>query len=118
MGNIFYILKIGVITVVLIIFMQINFGQETLENKAENFIRQSSIMEPIRQVADGGFIAAKNLYRNTIEFVDSIVTKQFRSENAPGKRKLIELKRSIAFEKEQEDKRRSSLENNETEDLE
>ena len=119
MGNIFYVLKIGIVTVLVIVIMQINIGQETLENKAENFIRQSSIMEPIRQVADGGFVVAKNLYRKVVESIDSVVTQQFRSENAPGKRKLVELKRSLAFQKEQEQKKENSYsENEESEDLE
>lgn len=119
MGNIFYVLKIGIVTLVIVLIMQINIGQNTVENHAEMFIRKSSILEPVREVAEGGFIVLKNVYRKTASTIDTFVTEQFRSENAPGKRKLFELKRSLAYQKDQEKRlEEQSQENEESEDLE
>lgn len=116
MGNLFYIIKIGLVTFLFVVFMQIQVGQNTIENHAENFIRKSSFMEPVREVAEGGFIAVKNIYRKSLKTIDSFVTKQFRSENSPGQRKLMEIKRSLAYQKEQEKKIESTEESEESED--
>jgi len=115
MSHIFYILKIGLITFIVVLAMQIEVSNRTIENHAEGFIRKSSILEPIRQISEGAFIASKNAYRMTIKTFDSFVTKQFRAENSPGQRKILEIKRSLAYQKEQE---RKIEENEETEDLE
>lgn len=115
MSHIFYVLKIGLITFIVVLVMQIEVSNRTIENHAESFIRKSSILEPIRQISEGAFIASKNAYRITIKTIDSFVTKQFRAENSPGQRKLLEIKRSLAYQKEQE---KQIEENEETEDLE
>lgn len=112
MGHLFYILKIGIATLLLIVFMQIQVSHNTIENHLEGFIRKSSLLEPARDISEGGFIAMKNAYRKTIKTMDSFVTKEFRAENSPGQRKLLEIKRSLAYEKEQEKK----IESNSNED--
>ena len=123
MSHLFYVLKIGIATAIVVLLMQIHIGETTIERHAEQFIRQSSILEPIRQISEGGFILMKNAYRKTMIVVDSFVTKQFRAENSPGQRKLVEIKRSLAFQKEQERKleeqsNNSDYESEESEDLE
>lgn len=119
MSHILYILKIGLITFIVVLAMQIEVSNKTIENHAEGFIKKSSILEPIRQISEGAFIATKNAYRITLNTFDSFVTKQFRAENSPGQRKLIEIKRSLAYQKEQEKKiEEGSYEDEETEDLE
>lgn len=99
MAQLFYILKIGILTFLLVVFMQIEVGQNTIENHADRFIKKSGFMEPVREIAKGGFIVLKNGYRSAVATIDSLVTTQFRAENSPGKRKILELKRSLAFEK-------------------
>ncbi len=116
MSHIFYVIKIAIVTFLFVLVMQIEVGHRSIENHAEGFIRKSSILEPIRQVAEGAFIASKNIYRTGIKTVDSFVTKQFRAENSPGQRKLLEIKRSLAYQKDQEKKIEQSGENEETED--
>lgn len=104
MGHLFYILKIGIATFLLVVFMQIQVSHNTIENHLEGFIRKSSLLEPARQISEGGFIALKNLYRRSIKTADSFVTKQFRAENSPGQRQLLAIKRSWAYQKDQEKK--------------
>jgi hypothetical protein len=102
MGNIFYVLRMILITVVLVVLMQVEVGHKTIENHAEGFIRQSGIMAPARSVAQGGFVFFKVAYHKGSQILDSFFTKNFRNENSPGRRKLVELKRSFRFEKENE----------------
>lgn len=116
MGHLFYILKIGIATFLLIVFMQIQVSHNTIENHVENFIHKSSLLEPARQISEGGFIALKNIYRKSLKTADSFVTKQFRAENSPGQRKLLEIKRSLAYQKDQEKKIESSHEDDYSED--
>ncbi len=120
MGNLFYIVKMILITIALILVMQIEVDHKTIESHAESFIQQSQIMSPVRDIAQGGFRFFKVAYHNVGKTVDSFFTKNFRSENAPGKRKLVELKRSLGFEKEQQvkEEKRRAQENNEDSDLE
>jgi hypothetical protein len=116
MGHLFYVLKIGIATFLIVVLMQIEVGHNTIENHAELFIRKSSLFEPARQIAEGGFIALKVVYRKTLNIADSFVTKQFRAENSPGQRKLLEIKRSLAYQK-QEEKKVESKDYEESEDL-
>jgi len=104
MSHLFYVLKIGVATFLLVIFMQIEVSHNTIENHAEIFIRKSTLLEPIREISEIGFIALKNIYHKSISVADSFVTRQFRAENSPGRRKLLEIKRSLAYQKNQEKK--------------
>jgi hypothetical protein len=112
MGHLFYVIKIGIATFLIVVLMQIEVSHNTIENHAENFIRRSSFFEPARQIAEGGFIALKIMYRKGIAIADSFVTKQFRAENSPGQRKLLEIKRSLAYQKDEERK----IDSKETED--
>jgi hypothetical protein len=115
MGHLFYVIKIGIATFLIVVLMQIEVSHNTIENHAENFIRRSSFFEPAREIAEGGFIAAKNIYRKSLAVADSFVTKQFRAENSPGQRKLLEIKRSLAYQKAQEKKIESNPEETEEE---
>ncbi len=110
MANLFYILKIGILTFLLVVFMQIEVSQNTIENHADSFIKRSGFMEPIRETAKGGFIVLRKAYRTAIAKADLLVTEQFRLENSPGRRKILELKRSLAFEKEQDSKKEAEQE--------
>lgn len=115
MSHLFYVLKIGIATFLVVVLMQIQVGRNTIENHAENYIRKSNLFEPARQVAEGGFIALKIAYRKTLNIADSFVTKQFRAENSPGQRKLLQIKRSLAYQKDEE---RKIERDEESEDLE
>lgn len=113
MGNIFFTIKIAIITIVLILLMQIQVDNKTIEAHIESYVKTSMLISPIREVAHGGFAFFKSGYHWTSKTVDSFFSKNFRSENSPGRRKLTEIKRSLGFKKEQEKKQKTSSENNE-----
>lgn len=104
MGQIGYILKIVIATCIVVVLMQVKVGENTIENHAEKFIRTSSTTAIFRDVAQGGFLVAKTTYHGIAKTVDSFFTKNFRAEESPGRRKLVEVKRSLGFHKEQEKK--------------
>lgn len=109
MGQIFYIIKIAVITFAVVLLMQIKIDETTtVENHVESFIRTSVLTSPIREIAQGGFLLVRNTYHGAIENLNALFTKNFQAENSPGKRKFMELKRSLGFEKEIEKKKESA----------
>ncbi len=105
MGHLGFVLKIGIIAIVLVMLMQIKIGENTIENHAQAFIKSSFLTEPIREVSEGGFVVLRSAYQGSIKLFDSLVSSRFRSDSAPGKRKITEIKRSSSFEKEQEARR-------------
>lgn len=101
MGDIFFFLKMLVFTVVFILMMQIKIGPTTVEQKALHWIHTTSVMKPVHEVAQGGVIAIKSLWKDIVGSIDSNVKRTFNSDSVPGKRSLgIELKRSQAYLKE------------------
>jgi len=97
MGHLSYVFKMLVLTLVVLMLMQLHVGRKTLENHAEEFIRKSSLLEPARDVAKSGFTIFKNAYHTGLRAADTFVTREFKSENSPGRRKIVELKRSLNF---------------------
>lgn len=54
MSDLFFFVKLLVLTVVLVIFMQVQVGNGSLESHAMNWVQTSSIAAPLNTVAQGG----------------------------------------------------------------
>lgn len=65
MFDFLFFIKTLVMTFVLVAFLQVRVGQDTLEWHATHFIQTSAITEPLRQVAIGG----SKLVRDGFNFV-------------------------------------------------
>lgn len=102
MSHLGFVLKVFIATVLVVLIMQIKIGEETVENHAHSFLKTSSILEPLNEVAQGGAALFRSTYKNIIKTFDSLITQKFRSDNSPGKRDIVEVKRSQKYEKEQE----------------
>ncbi|MEQ1876947.1 MAG: hypothetical protein ABL958_09905 [Bdellovibrionia bacterium] len=55
MGDIFFVIKISVITLVLIFLMQIKIGEDTLENRALFALRESPFSGQVQELGAGGW---------------------------------------------------------------
>lgn len=110
MSHIGFVLKIFVLTVVIVLLMQIKVGEQTVENHAHSFLKTSSILAPLNEIAQGGAALFRSTYQGAIKTFDSIVTKKFRSDSSPGKRGLVDVKRSQKYEKDQELKKQAQEE--------
>ncbi len=98
MSEFFYVLKVALATLILIMFMQVKVGSNTIESHFESFVKTSSVTAPVREIAEHGFIAIKGAYTNTVHFLNA---KLFKKSGAPGERSFFALKRNQIYEEEQ-----------------
>lgn len=102
MGNLFFFLKMIVMTVVFLLFLQIKIGQNTLEEKVRVAINNSAVITPLEEVAAGGVKAIEQGWKKLSQLVGHKIKSSFSTENMPGNRSLGEtLKRSQQYLKAQ-----------------
>lgn len=98
MGDLLFVLKMVVYTLVLVIILQVKVGPTTLEQKLHSFTHESQIAGTLQIVAEGAarFIGAQ--YNNFTGHLKSRFINQHSSSQRPGDRlqsKFKELKESI-----------------------
>lgn len=114
MGDIIFVIKMIVYTLVLIILLQVKIGPTTLEQKLYEFTHQSQMAGVAQSMAQGAarFIGVQ--YNNLTGHIKSDFINQHGSAQRPGERlqnKIIELKESINKNwKEHSQKTEESLE--------
>ena len=86
MGDIFFIIRMAVYTVVLVIVMQVKIGPTTIEEKVIDFTHNSSFSETIQKVAEGAVRIIGIGYNKTVQNVESAFSKNHLKENIPGQR--------------------------------
>jgi hypothetical protein len=94
MGDLFFVLRMVFITIALVLTMQIQVNDRTLEERSLAWIRTSPMVEELQKIADAGVIGARRLWGNiTGQFSDGVF-KGFRSEDRPGNRLKATWERS------------------------
>lgn len=103
-SSFFLILKAFVLTIAVILVMQIQVGQTTIERKSEAWLRTSPFVSQLQQVADGGMIVLDKLLgsiHQTLDRSESKSSNSFAQDVEPGKRHLrMKLERSKEYLKE------------------
>lgn len=104
MGDILFVLKMCIYTLVLIVILQVKVGPTTLEQKLYEFTHNSQIAGQLQGVAQGAahFIGVQ--YNHLTGHMKSKYIDQHSSSQRPGNRlesKLKELKDSINSKWEQ-----------------
>lgn len=108
MGDLLFIIKCVALTFVFVLLMQIKIGPLTLEERAIQWTRESAIVAPIREAADGGVVAIRQAWQTVSQSVSSKFNSSLKSENWPGQRTIgIQLERSKAVVEEQARKAQS-----------
>lgn len=108
MGDIFFAIRMLVVTIVIAVLMQIKIGDMTLETHAHSWVQSSSAVESLREIAQGGVRMIRVGYKTVVNLIDAKVGAGFNRDQMAGSRSLsLGLERSAAFEKEQEAKRRA-----------
>ena len=98
MGEIFFSLKMGFLTFVIVMLMQIQIGTQTVEQHSLNWIRTSSITGQLQEVADGGIMALRQMFSFMTKNMNADFFKNFDKENQVGFRHLkTSLTRSGAY---------------------
>ena len=98
MGDLFFIIRMSVYTLIIVLIMQIKIGPQTVEQKVINFTHKSQFAGVIQEVAQGAVAFLGIQYNNIAGKVSTEFFKTHGQEQAPGKRlqsKLQSFKNSI-----------------------
>ncbi len=98
MGDLFFLIKMTIYTVIVVILLQVKVGPTTLEQKLQELTHHSQLAGHIQGVAQGAahFIGVQ--YNRITGHVQSKYIEQHSSSQRPGERlnvKLKELKKSL-----------------------
>ena len=64
MGSLIFVVKSFFITLVVLVLLQIKIGDFTLENRINNFVHTSGVIQPAQQIADGLVRFIRNTWRS------------------------------------------------------
>ncbi len=102
MSELFFIVKSIFLTLVVIILFQVKIGETTLEEKTIYWAQQSSVLQPLHEVAHGGVKVLRESWKVFFGNLNSKFFSSLNTSNMPGKRDLnLSLKRSEAFLRDQ-----------------
>ncbi len=104
MKEVFFVLKVLVITFVVVMLMQIRVGQLTLEERASVLIQDSWLTGQVQNVGDG----LQKVLGQVTGSLGKKVSAVFKKEEAPSERNIIKLERSATYKKEAEAKATAS----------
>ncbi len=85
MGDLFFALRMIIITVVVLFLLQIKVGPLTLEERSMNWVRTSTITSELQTVAHGLSLALTNFFRNST----ALFPKQIQDRAGERFRKFI-----------------------------
>lgn len=96
MKELFFVTKVFIFTIALVLVMQIKVGNSTLENHAHFMIQESVITEQIQVIADG----AAKITRGITRGVSEKFSGMFRKKGEPDSKKRLNLNfaRSEAYQ--------------------
>ena len=104
MDSIFHILRVGILTCVLVLCLQVRWGEATLEDHTMNFLTSSAVIRPIDEVATSVVVFVRNTWSHFTRSLDTNFSNALRKENQPGSRHLnLTLERSKKYVSEKSD---------------
>ncbi len=86
MADVLFVLKSFLVTFILIVLMQIQVGENTIESHAQAWLRESSIVHTLRGVAHGGVKLLSEGYQSVIATLDAKLGNSFNREQMAGMR--------------------------------
>ena len=109
MGEIFFVIKTFVITLVVVLLLQIKIGPQTIDEKIHASIQASQLAAPLEETVKGGVLMLEHGYRKLISLFNHSLKEKINQENAPGNRfNMPEIKRyskEVSEKVEQETKK-------------
>lgn len=97
MRDLFFVFRMVIITFALILTMQVQINNRTIEERSLAWIRTSPYVDELQKIADAGVIGARKLWGHiTSQFSDGVF-KGFKSEERPGNRLKASWDRSKTF---------------------
>lgn len=102
MGEFFSVIKLFCATTLLVLILQVKFDDQTLETHFVDWIHTSSAVSFFQGTADGGYRVYRSATHTVGRWIDeNIHWSRKAKESAPGRRSLIEFKRSHAVTEKQ-----------------
>lgn len=98
MGDLFFIVRMGIYTVFIVLLMQVKIGPQTVEERVVDFTHRSQFSNVIQDVAQGAVTFLGAQYNKLAGHVNTSFTRQHSSDQIPGKRlqsQLNKLKSSV-----------------------
>ena len=103
MSDFIFFLKILAITFVVVLLLQIRFGEKTAEDYTMDFLTSSAVVKPINQTAGGAVIFIRNMWSKFSRSINTKFINAMRSENQPGSRQshfMVERSKELKEAKE------------------
>lgn len=86
MGDILFVLRMAVYTVIVVLIMQVKIGPQTVEDRVIEFTHKSQFSSVIQNFAQGAVTFIGNQYNNLTGKVNSKFFKQHSKDQVPGHR--------------------------------
>ena len=102
MGDLIYFIKTLVFTVIIVLLMQVKFGEETIETKTKRALTESSVGGYLGEVAEGGVAVVGKGYHAIMNMFNIEFDKRFSRDNYPGMRSVLPaMERSKSYVKDE-----------------
>lgn len=111
MSELFFVIKMCVVTAIVVVLMQIRVGTETVETQVHAWLQTSTPSLFLREVAEGGLKATHDVWASVTSGVKTKYWEKFQPDKFPGNRQLkMQMERSEVFLEEQKNKAQSRAE--------
>jgi len=88
MGPFGFFLRSFIFTILLVLCLQIRWGQDSLEDLTMNLLTSSAVVAPINQSAQGAVRFVRNMWSKANRSFDTHFSRALQEENRPGSRHL------------------------------
>jgi hypothetical protein len=113
MGDMLFVIRMLVLTVIVVIVMQVKIGDTTIEAQVQSWLSRSPAVETLREVAHSAVKVVSVGYKMAISLIDAKLSASFNREQMAGSRSIdLGLRRSESYEREKAEKERNAQSEN------
>ncbi len=88
MGAFSFFIRTMILTVLVVLILQIRWGEASLEDHAMSFITSSAVVAPLNSTAQGTVRFLRNMWTKANRTFDTHFSQALQDENRPGSRHL------------------------------
>jgi hypothetical protein len=110
MGDLFFLVKVTVVTLFVVLLMQVKIGESTLEERSRAWVATSPMVGVLQEVADGAVLLLAEGYQKVSQTMTDRFSGKVNKEDQPGYRTLkLQVERSRAVLERQVEKAKAHL---------
>jgi hypothetical protein len=100
--DIFFVLKMFVVTVLVVLVMQIHIGEKSVEDHFHSWVKHSAFIDYVEEAVDGGMALFRGIYKKADTGIHTLLAKTIRSKHEKKERGLagMTLKRHATKQKD------------------